>query len=549
MRLAGGARPGDAHDTVRHGSVLPRFAALDWLLVTGLVVIAVAVRLVFFTGFFGSDEVTYVQAAKGVVDGAWTDTTYIGALRLGMNYPIAAAIMAFGTSELAAALWGLAASVAEIGAVYWFARRAFGRELAMIAGFLMTLLPLHVHLAGRILADSPLALCITLTFVLLYEAEERGNRKLYVLAGVAAGLAFWIKEATSLFVLVPFLWACVRRRDFIGCTMFALAIAAVIAANFAAMWLLSGNALQLLDSMEASLKRYADIAQSGTADDRSGIYYLRYLFAYPWHTWIVGHLAAAGAVVAVYRISRRSPDALPLAFLLSWALGLIAVFSLFVVSVNPFNLIPKQANYMSIFLAPLCVLAGVALVALKSVLAKRLVLVAYTVGAIVLCGLEQETIRGFTANSRGTLAFAAAHPESTIHVVTNAERLNHWVAMTSGTGLAPVQNLRSMTALFPTGDERPAPDGNAGEVLAIVDRQTLDWGKNGLRSDSRIPACWAKIARIDPLPDRSAGHVLVALLVRLGRAVPVKAAAGLTDRFEARLTPLPADVYRVANCG
>jgi hypothetical protein len=173
---------------------------------------------------------------------------------------------------------------------------------------------------------------------------------------------------------------------------------------------------------------------------------------------------------------------------------------------------------------------------------KGIVLAVYAAGAIVLCGLEQETIRAFTANSRATLAFAARHPDSAIYVVTNAERLNIWVSLVSGADQEFAPNLRPMATLFESGD---AARGERRERLVVVDRQTLDWGKNALRSADQVPACWIRLAPLPAVPDRSAGHFMVQALVQIARRLPGATAAAVSLRFEKQMTPLPADVYRV----
>jgi 4-amino-4-deoxy-L-arabinose transferase-like glycosyltransferase len=225
---------------------------VDWVLVAALLAGAAAIRAIFFTGFFGSDEVTYVDAATSAANGVWPNSTYIGAIRLGVNLPIAAAIAIFGPTVAAVSSWAFICSVLEVGVVYWFARRAMGRPLAVVASLLLAVLPLHVHLAGRIMADPPLALFITTTFVVLFEAQRRQSDRLYLLAGLCAGLTFWIKEAALIFVGVPVLWAVVRRDALRGWAWFFGGLLALVAGNFAAMWLLSGNPLHLVGADGAS---------------------------------------------------------------------------------------------------------------------------------------------------------------------------------------------------------------------------------------------------------------------------------------------------------
>ena len=113
----------DQVDPFRGGPQIPgstSFRGTDWALLGAIVVFAALLRMVFFTGYFGSDEVTYVEAAIAAANGVWPNSLYIGAIRLGVNYPIAIAIALFGVSEAAVSMWGFLCSVLEVGVVYWW---------------------------------------------------------------------------------------------------------------------------------------------------------------------------------------------------------------------------------------------------------------------------------------------------------------------------------------------------------------------------------------------------------------------------------------------
>ncbi len=524
-------------------SSMARFEAADWFALVGIVAASALVRIAFFTGFFGSDEVTYVQAAIAASHVEWQNATYIGSLRLGINYPIAAAIALFGPSEAAASLWGFLCSVLEVAAVYWFGKRLGGRAVAVAASVMMAFLPLHVHLAGRVMADPPLALFITLTFVGIYEAEQRNSTILYVLAGACAGFVFWIKEAAIIFVAVFALWALIRQRGSRGWLWASAGMCAVIAANFASMWALSGDPFYMLHAMKKSVEMNSDMLSKANAT-----YYLTYLFVAIGHSWLVGYLAIAGVAVAFFAGGKEPGAALATRYLLVWAFGLVILFSLFVVSLSPLRLIPKQTNYMTIFFAPLCLLGGVAFAQLRSRLARGLGLGIYVVGAVFLCALEQQTIRTFTANSRAALRYAAENPSRTIYVVTNAYRLNTWAGILSGAGELPVQNLRSMSDLVGASAQPSVgkiPNPQPGDVLAIVDNETLNWGDNGLRSVRDIPSCWQKVATLSPPADTSLGRILTLAAARLVDFGPRAIAAPISAKLASLLTPRPADVYAV----
>src|SRR6185312_5206988 len=76
-----------------------------WLIAIGT--LALGLRLLFYTGFMGSDEVTYFLEASAISNGEWPRTGYIGALRYGINIPIAIALYLFGPSQYAANAWAL----------------------------------------------------------------------------------------------------------------------------------------------------------------------------------------------------------------------------------------------------------------------------------------------------------------------------------------------------------------------------------------------------------------------------------------------------------
>src|SRR5438046_87813 len=86
----------------------------EWAALVALLSVAVTLRAVFFTGFFGSDEVTYTEAAYRILTGEWTSSKYIGSLRYGVNLPVAMFMKLFGVNEVAANLWSFVTSVGEV---------------------------------------------------------------------------------------------------------------------------------------------------------------------------------------------------------------------------------------------------------------------------------------------------------------------------------------------------------------------------------------------------------------------------------------------------
>lgn len=161
--------------------------AADRLALAGLLTIALAIRLAFYTGFFGSDEVTYVANAYRLLDGDWQVSSYVGSNRYGMNLPLAAMAFLFGRHEMIANAYPLLCSLGEVALVFHFGRQLLGLRAAVLAALLLALLPLHAHYAGRPMADAPLALMITASFLFFWHGERNGDGRSFVIAGLAAG--------------------------------------------------------------------------------------------------------------------------------------------------------------------------------------------------------------------------------------------------------------------------------------------------------------------------------------------------------------------------
>jgi hypothetical protein len=81
-----------------------------------------------------------------------------------------------------------------------------------------------------------------------------------------------------------------------------------------------------------------------------------------------------------------------------------------VVSGEPLRFIPKQTNYMLIFVAPLAMLGGYFLSRLGKKVSWAIVGM-YIFGGVALSAFEQQVIHAFTANSKATFAFAQANQD------------------------------------------------------------------------------------------------------------------------------------------
>src|SRR5512134_2025121 len=105
-------------------------------------------------------------------------------------------------------------------------------------------------------------------------------------------------------------------------------------------------------------------------------------------------------------------------YLAWWGLGMGLILSALVVSFSPLAFVPKQTNYMLMFVAPLALLAGWAIEGVRGWRMGGLVALIVLPSAM-LALLLQTSVTVFTANSKAAVRFAAQHPDAIVYSNTN----------------------------------------------------------------------------------------------------------------------------------
>jgi len=512
-----------------------------WLL-PALLLAALTLRLAFFTGCFGSDEVTYTEQALKIAQGQWARADYIGAVRLGISLPVGFLVWLFGRSEFVANLWSLLCSLGEIALVYLIARRFWGERAAVLSGLVLAFTPLHAHYAGRLMADAPLAFFVSLSFFALFEGDRTGRRVYYLCAGLAAGFVWWIKSSVALVYVLVFALYLVRERRWHGKWL-------LMATGFLAMLVLNGL---LFLSMEGDFWKIWRMTTSGAAEyvqkisaSNDPTFYLRLLLLDIKHTWLLGPLAAAGLLLWLTR--QRHDDGLTRVAL--WCLGLIGVFSLFIVSFKPLLLITKQVNYAIVFLAPLALLAGHALSRLGHRLSILVAVIVIIPLGVIGTALEQQVIQSFVANSKAVLGFASERPGSVVFGMTSAIRTANYARLfaSSPPDVPQIADIQ----LLATGAPGMALDTDADGFVAyaVFDRQTADWGQQGPYSRlDGLPRCWSRVGELEPT-GMGLGSRIVSGLRSMAAVLPATVGQRVASQLDPLARPLPATIYGIgADC-
>lgn len=506
--------------------------------------LTIALRMVFYSGYIGSDDVTYTLSADKILHGDWSLSNYIGALRFGINIPVAIMMAVFGSSEYSANLWSFLCSVAEVGLVFYFANQAWGLRTAIYSSIILAVLPLHVQYAGRLLADSPLAFFITLSFVLFWLAEQKSSAVLYICSGLAIGASFWVKESPLVFSVVFGLYPLYYQYWNNRWLLVVVAACIPVTAQFAFMWAMAGDPLHIFHSLFRSeyMAKVTHILEQ-KPEETSFIYYFKYLFVDIKHTWLLGFLWIAG-VLSLAQRKKSLPQPAGRDFVLIWSAGLVAVFTFFPMSLHPFKFIMKQANYMLIFMAPMALLSGCWLSGLKSTL-RVPVFSLYVLGSIILCGLEQQATQVFTANSKATYQFALSHVGTPVFALSNAHIESVYQRIFTGNDQQLVRPLDDI--IHPTG---PAQESTPpAKAYAIVDMHTLGWSSDPIKSLGDVPACWQNQGALAPPRFSTAGGMITKGILGFSAFLPGGIAKKVESVVQPLLVPKPAYVFAVpAEC-
>lgn len=503
---------------------------LDLLLI---LLIALAVRILFFNGAFGSDDLTYYQRAVELAHGEWTSADYNGALRYGFNLPAAGFIALFGESLFAANLWPLTCSLIEIGAVYMFANAAMGRRAGIFAALLLASAPLHIAVATRIHADPVVSMFITLGFVLLYFGAMRRQTSLLFAAGLSIGGIFWTKElaAVTWFAFLPMLW--LFRGQWRNCLYIIAGAVLMMLLHGLLMLIIAGDPLHLVKVVSGAVQH--NFVDGGQGED-SPIYYLRYLFGDLRHTGALGFFAFASLLALPRAMKQNTQLRTGYSYVLIWWIGLLLVLSVFPVSLSPLRFPMKQSNYISLFLAPTTLLAGFAIAALPRTLGHLALALCLALG-LLLGALQQADYRMFTANSKALSSFAVQHPRAIIVGTTNNSSLgNLWARLVSpGSPRAVILSFRDLNEEDGATHQKLS---EADAIFAVLDQQTMNWFAGKTRVTSPLP-CWEYEQTLEPT-DLGPGNKLAELASSVfGKIKP------LADAMNRLGRPQRADIYRV----
>jgi 4-amino-4-deoxy-L-arabinose transferase-like glycosyltransferase len=156
-----------------------------------VLVIAVGIRALCFSGVVGSADLAYLEEARNIAGGTSLAEAHPFLNKPGFLYVEAFTMKVFGVNETAQLAYPFAMSLAGVALAFVVARRLWGTWAGVVAGVALALVPLDVLYATRVYPDGPAAVFIALS---VSAAILAGRAKFPALwaafSGVAAGVAY-----------------------------------------------------------------------------------------------------------------------------------------------------------------------------------------------------------------------------------------------------------------------------------------------------------------------------------------------------------------------
>jgi hypothetical protein len=496
--------------------------------------LAALIRLAFFRGALGTDEIVYITQAQRLLSGDLGHATYIGALRYGINGFQALSIRIFGNGVAGAGGLFFVCWLGNALLAYWFAYRLWGVRAAIWAGLALAVLPIDAALATSLNPDPYLSFFISSSIVVFFFAEKHDSAPLYFLAGLLAGWVFWIKEEVIVFGLVFVFFTAFQRRWRAGWLWFLLGGFLCCVADLIFFWVAYGDPFYHYNAVS---RQVTDQLATQSMGETAPWAYLSFLFIRIYHTGLIGWFALGGCVLALRRPTEQGTR-----FVLIWGIGLLLIFSLFPISLLPPDFIRKTATYMEIFVMPLALLAGWFLAQQRRGVALVLGGIMIASG-VALSALEQQVLRVVMVNGQAAAAFAESHAGTPVFGPLTAQRQSMVERLFRG-------------SLDTSGDIRPWADlsgvspgeGPDGDVVAyLVDDPQMRYWSDATREVPLSDALRQCLVPLGPLEirDLGLGRPVVAALRDVLSVLPAPYAATTLRATDSFWQVTPAQVYVV----
>lgn len=347
----------------------------NFLVLVVILILAMAVRIVFFGGLFAIDDFNYLRHAAEVWKGRFEidNVMYWHGMRLFVFVPISWMFALFGVSEVTAVAWPFVASLCTIILIYRIGRTLHSREAGFYAAFIAAFLPMMVDESTRVVPGALINLIIAFSAFCFIRAEttERKRRLWLLLSGVAFALMPWAGHLGLVFVcFFPLAVLLYGRRRILRYWPLVAGIFVTLLASTLYQWLETGDPF-----VGISIGR--KILATEVPPFRP-FFYLRLLVRPLYSQGGIAYLACVG-IAAAALIRKRE-----LLLVSTWFLATLLLIEFGSSSLSEYKPLFKQARYLSVIAVPGALLAGMGLVHMRMLFIKVKLVARLSAGGVLV---------------------------------------------------------------------------------------------------------------------------------------------------------------------
>ncbi len=212
--------------------------------ISTIIILALIVRVLFFSGFALGDDPNYADDARTILDGSYPPLCdlCVFSFRPLLLYSISLSFQWLGWSEFNFVLPILLSSLMCIYLIYKLAEMLFDKNTGLLAALLLSVYPLDVIHATTMSNDIMLSMLVALSMLLVlkgFKSTKRASPLCFASAGAVLGIAAGVKitaiPAIGLFVLI-LLWCSWEEKRFNKGTVLFIMAWALVQAIFAATY-------------------------------------------------------------------------------------------------------------------------------------------------------------------------------------------------------------------------------------------------------------------------------------------------------------------------
>ncbi|MEK6984242.1 MAG: glycosyltransferase family 39 protein [Nanoarchaeota archaeon] len=339
------------------------------LLLLLIILLGLSLRLLFFSGMGVSDDLSYSRYAYGIGKGIDEKSTLTLATRLGIIYPTALAYSLFGVNDFTSVIFVLLTSIGNIILIFYLGKLLFNEKIGLMGALLMSIFPLEVVNATKLLTDVPSAFFMAFgVYVFLYAEKKIKPFLYYLISGILIGIGYLIRESALLIVLFFVIYIIHKRHIKKEYFFVPIGLILIFGIEFFLLYKLTGNPIYRFTTVQDFLlDAYIRLDYFGRLRFPQGLLHYPYVILI---NSIISYFYIFIFISIIYFVSIRKRDAYLLLF---WFIPLLLYLSFGSASI--FRYLPFKADprYLSIITLP-----GMLLIALflseKGAVIKKIVM-------------------------------------------------------------------------------------------------------------------------------------------------------------------------------